>query len=136
MTDARAPALLTDWQPERAGPLTAARAFAVVMSGPLVLLAGAVTSAALVLRALVRRERPPRLAAAGVASTVACARLVRSRTSSWNTRCCSASSSASNSASERNPDDQGAVLFARRRTGCGRRGLARSRCSARSPAAG
>jgi hypothetical protein len=50
-----------DWRPERAGPLTGARAFAVVMGGPLVLVAGAVASAALIVRALVRRERPPRL---------------------------------------------------------------------------
>jgi hypothetical protein len=75
-----------DWQAERAGPLTGARAFAVVMGGPLVLLAGAVASAALVVRALVRRERPPRLAAAGVAATAAYARVVRPWLRTWGTR--------------------------------------------------
>jgi len=51
-----------------------------------VLLAGAVTSAALVVRALVRRERPPRLAAAGVAATAAYARVVRPWLRTWGTR--------------------------------------------------
>lgn len=40
------PAQIPDWEPEPAGPLMGARAFAVVMGGPLVLLAAAVASAA------------------------------------------------------------------------------------------
>ena len=53
------PAQTPDWQPEPAGPLMGARAFAVVMGGPLLFIAAAIASAAVSLRALARRAPPP-----------------------------------------------------------------------------
>lgn len=80
------PARTPEWDPEPAGPLMGVRAFAVVMGGPLVLVAAAIASAALSLRALIRRQLPPRLAAAGVAATAAYARLLRPWMKTWGTR--------------------------------------------------
>jgi hypothetical protein len=80
------PAQTPDWQPEPAGPLLGARAFAVVMGGPLVLIAAAIASAAVSLRAVARRAAPPPPAAAGVAATVGYARLLRPWMKTWGTR--------------------------------------------------
>ena len=75
-----------EWQPEPAGPLMGVRAFAVVMGGPLVLVAAAIASSAVSLRAVVRRGTPPPLAAAGVAATAGYARLLRPWMKTWGTR--------------------------------------------------
>lgn len=75
-----------EWQPEPAGPLMGVRAFAVVMGGPLVLIVAAIASAAVSLRALVRRHAPPPFPAAGVAATVAYARLLRPLKKTWGAR--------------------------------------------------
>jgi hypothetical protein len=56
------------------------------MGGPLVLLAAAIASAAVSLRALVRREAPPPLAAAGVGTSAAYARLFRPWMKTWGSR--------------------------------------------------
>jgi hypothetical protein len=63
-----------------------ARAFAVVMGSPLVLIAAAIASAAVNLRALARRAAPPPPAAAGVAATIGYARLLRPWMKTWGTR--------------------------------------------------
>lgn len=72
--------------PEPAGPLMGVRAFAVVMGGPLILIVAAIASAAVSLRALVRRHAPPPFPAAGVAAAVAYARLLRPWMKTWGAR--------------------------------------------------
>jgi hypothetical protein len=71
---------------ERPRPLAAARAFAVVMGGPVALLAAAKLSSGLMLRALVRRERPSRLAVGGVAGTLLYGSVLRPWLKTWGTR--------------------------------------------------
>src|SRR5207244_4339135 len=68
---------------EGARPADAARAFAVVMGGPVVLIAAAKLSAVLLLRALVRHERPRRFAVAGVAGTFLYGFVLRRWLTSW-----------------------------------------------------
>ena len=80
------PAQTPEWQPEPAGPLMGVRAFAVVMGGPLVLIAAAIASAAVSLRALARRQAPPAPAGTGVATAVAYARLFRPWMKTWGAR--------------------------------------------------